>query len=160
MLRWILIAALAACAGPDPVEVRWLEIKARIEREFPAVDEWSTEQVEAALSVEPKPLLVDVRELDEFQISRIPGAVHVDPDEDLAVVPRDRTVIVYCSVGYRSAVVAERLREAGYDSVHNYLGSIFEWANRGLPLVDDDGPTDRVHPYDDHWGELLNARYH
>lgn len=158
MQRWMSFVVLAACAGPDPIEGRWLDVKARIARDFPAVDHWSTEQVGAALAVEPRPLLVDVRALEEYEVSRMPNAIHVDPVAELTVVPRDRAVIVYCSVGYRSAVVADRLTKAGYDGVHNYLGSIFEWANLGLPLVDDAGPTHRVHPYDENWGELLDAR--
>ena len=64
--------------------------------------------------------------------------------------------MVYCSIGYRSAALARRLRTAGYRQVENLEGSIFLWQMQGLPLVSGTGPVDKVHPYDDLWGALLN----
>jgi hypothetical protein len=64
-------------------------------------------------------------------------------------------VVVYCSVGWRSAALADRLLAAGLDDVHNLRGSIFDWANKGLPLVRDGEPAREVHPYGRLWGLLL-----
>lgn len=159
MLRLLPILLLAACAGHDGVARRWEDIKSRIREDFPEVDHWTTERVAAAVRADPPPVLVDVRSREEYERSHLARAFHVEPGGDLAVIPRDRTVVLYCSVGYRSAQVADRLRLAGYEDVHNYIGSIFEWANRGLPVVDAHGPTVRVHPFDEDWGQLLDERY-
>jgi 3-mercaptopyruvate sulfurtransferase SseA len=64
---------------------------------------------------------------------------------------------VYCSVGYRSARIVERLRAAGHSDVRNLRGSIFQWANEGRPVVRGDSTVHKVHPFDATWGRLLNA---
>ena len=68
---------------------------------------------------------------------------------------RQPTVVVYCSVGYRSSRLVSRLKARGVENVFNLEGSLFQWANEGRPLVRGDEPATRVHPYDDEWGELL-----
>jgi 3-mercaptopyruvate sulfurtransferase SseA len=63
---------------------------------------------------------------------------------------------VYCSVGYRSEKVSEQLRQAGYQTVYNLYGGIFEWKNQGHPVVNAEGePTERVHAYNRSWGVWL-----
>ena len=105
-------------------------------------------------------LLLDAREPEEYTVSHLAGAIQVDPRGKLPpwtdTVDRERQVTVYCSVGYRSENVARRLREAGFTKVSNLYGSIFEWVDRGYPLVDSTGrPTRRVHTYNERWGELV-----
>ena len=70
------------------------------------------------------------------------------------------TVVVYCSVGYRSAAMVERLMKLGVKNAFNLEGSIFEWANSGKPVVNDQGMTKGVHPYNDYWGQLLKRELH
>lgn len=108
-------------------------------------------------------MLLDVRPETEFLIAHLPGARQVNPDADPEALhralPRDRLIVVYCSVGGRSARLAARLRDAGRADVRNLEGSIFGWAMAGRPLVDGLGrPTDRVHPYGAPWSWLLPAR--
>lgn len=103
--------------------------------------------------------IIDVREPTEFAVSHLPGAVNVPSsmtDADLlAAVKVDRPVIVYCAVGYRSSIVARRLRAAGRTNVSNYAGSIFAWANAGYSLISDGGTALTVHPYNYGWGRYL-----
>ena len=105
-------------------------------------------------------VFLDARELEEFAVSRLPGAQHVgfkqfDP-ESLAKLDRDQPIIVYCSVGYRSALITQRLEAAGYRHVRNLYGGIFEWVNQGQPVVDAQGnPTTRVHAFSPRWGVWL-----
>ncbi|MFN8396323.1 MAG: rhodanese-like domain-containing protein [Bacteroidia bacterium] len=59
-----------------------------------------------------------------------------------------RSVVVYCSVGYRNERIGEQLLAQGFSKVWNLYGGIFEWVNEGHEVVDAHGqPTDRVHTY-------------
>jgi hypothetical protein len=88
----------------------------------------------------------------------------VEPDASsvpgLDSLSTDAPIVVYCSVGYRSARIAERLREQGFTNASNLEGSIFRWANEGRPVYRDSTEVDAVHPYDRTWGTLLDDRYH
>ena len=44
------------------------------------------------------------------------------------------TIVLYCSIGYRSEKIGEKLVEMGYGHVFNLYGGIFEWVNRDLPV--------------------------
>jgi rhodanese-related sulfurtransferase len=104
-------------------------------------------------------VLLDVRSRPEWQVSHLSGARQVDPAASAQTaagsLPKDAPIVTYCSVGYRSGVMARRLREAGFTHVQNLEGSIFEWANEHRPLVHEGKPATRVHPYDAVWGRLL-----
>ena len=165
-----LALASVGCVPKDSVESgvdeeRWHDIKAEIIAKFPQVDQWSTEQVVEALANRSEaPLVVDVRKPDEFAVSHLPGARNIPMGEDLtaalAEVSPDRPILIYCSVGYRSARASEELSAAGFTQVHNYLGSIFEWANQGESLVNANGETTLVHPFNADWGQLLRSDLH
>ena len=137
---------------------QWGAVKARIRKEFPAVPQIGTRELAARLESE-KPLLLDVRAQAEFDVSHLAGARRVEPGAtpDLRIA-KDTPIVTYCSVGYRSSAVAQRLREAGYTRVQNLEGSIFQWANEGRPLVRDGKPATLVHPYDSKWGRLLDKQ--
>ena len=96
------------------------------------------------------PQLLDVRSEEEFGISHLPGAIRIDYRRPLgggqAVVDPARPVVVYCSTGYRSSVVARKLQQAGFAEILNLEGGIFAWANAGLPLERDGQPASAVHP--------------
>ncbi len=75
--------------------------------------------------------MIDVRELDEWDAERIPGAVF-KPMSSInnwyADLPREGTVIVQCRTGNRSASVVHALMEqAGFDNVVNLEGGIVGW---------------------------------
>ena len=104
------------------------------------------------------PLLLDVRSEEEFAVSHLRGAIRVEPGEtSFASLPIDRgtPVVVYCSVGYRSAAIVEALRASGVSDVRNLSGGIFAWANEGRPVFKNGEPATTVHPYDQLWGVLL-----
>lgn len=140
-------------------------VKAGLRREFADVRAISTDQLAAWLGggaagqPRPAPVLLDVREPAEFARSHLPGAQGFPPGTptaELDALARETPVVVYCSVGYRSAVCARRLQTAGFTDVRNLEGSIFQWANEGRPLVDaTGGPAARVHPFNARWGRLL-----
>jgi adenylyltransferase/sulfurtransferase len=80
--------------------------------------------------------LIDVREPWEWAISHIPGATLIPMGEvptRLSEIDPNRSVVVQCAVGARSAKVAEALRQAGYTKAVNLAGGIVEWTNRQFP---------------------------
>jgi len=106
-------------------------------------------------------LLLDIRDPEEYAVSRLPGAIWVNPSAsaETALIQigdvRGKKIIVYCSVGRRSSIFAEREQEQllkmGAESVANLEKGIFGWHNEQRELVDASGKTDAVHPYDDVW---------
>lgn len=114
-------------------------------------------------------ILFDVREADEFAVSHIKGAVRVDPslkaEAFISQFKQDWTgkkVVFYCSVGQRSSMMAAEtqatLKEQGAAQVVNLEKGIFGWHNQSLPLTNENGQTDRVHPYNAYWGRLVNRK--
>lgn len=153
----VLLLSGGALADTDKLS----EIKQRIRQEFPDVPSMTTTQLEARLAAAP--VLLDVREPDEYAISHLENAV-LTPSVEAALrqlegIGKDEPVVAYCSVGYRSAQLVEELAARGYTNVVNLEGSIFEWANRGLPLYRGEAPVDEVHPYSRRWGRLLDRKY-
>ena len=108
-----------------------------------------------------KPLLIlDAREANEFNTSHISQAKHVGYDNfkmsKLKEIEKTTTLIVYCSVGYRSEKIAEKLKEAGFNKIMNLKGGIFDWKNKGYPVYDNTGKeTDKIHGYNRSWGRWL-----
>ncbi len=103
---------------------------------------------------------LDARELREYQVSHLANALHVGYEQfdirQLAGLDKRSRIVVYCSVGYRSEKVCEKLRAAGFSDVSNLYGGIFEWVNQGLPVYDNRGRTEAVHAYDRVWGVWLD----
>jgi rhodanese-related sulfurtransferase len=105
-------------------------------------------------------VFIDSRSLAEFEVSRIKNARWSGFDEfttdNLKDVSKESTLVVYCSVGYRSEKISEKLLDLGYANVYNLYGGIFEWLNEGKPVVDSNGnTTDTVHAYSKTWGIWL-----
>ena len=105
-------------------------------------------------------LLLDTREWAEYQVSHIEGATHAGYDHfeaaTMAQVDKNTPIVVYCSIGYRSEKIGERLIDMGYTEVYNLYGSLFEWANTGNPVVDSTGqPTQNIHTYDKLWSRWV-----
>jgi len=96
------------------------------------------------------PQLLDVRSEEEFGVSHLPGAIRIDYRAPLSDGPDaldpGHPIVVYCSAGYRSSIVARKLQAAGFTKVLNLEGGIFAWANAGLPLERNGQPASAVHP--------------
>ena len=85
------------------------------------------------------PLVLDVREQNEWDEGHIPGAVHVprgnlESRVERAAPDRSRAVLVYCSVGNRSAFAAKTLAELGYEDVVSLSGGFTDWKRNGFPV--------------------------
>jgi len=104
-------------------------------------------------------VFLDAREKEEFNRSRIKNAHWVGydtyNDEHLPKMNKSDTIVVYCSIGYRSEKIGEKLKAQGYEQVYNLYGGIFEWVNRDLPVYKNGEQTDSVHAYSPEWGMWL-----
>jgi sulfur-carrier protein adenylyltransferase/sulfurtransferase len=115
-----------AKSGTDLVN----EAKQRITEIDPA-------EARAALG-SPDTIFVDVREPTEYNLGRVPGALPLPrgtiETRGEGMLPRDKTVIVYCGGGSRSALAADTLQTMGYD-VRSLRGGYRAW-------VEGDGPVE------------------
>lgn len=141
----------------------WRAVDRDLAARYPGLPSTTPERLAARLAAPEPPLLLDARTPAEVAVSHLPGARRIDPDADaaglavvLGEVDPSREIVVYCSVGVRSARVAQRLRRAGFENVEALDGSIFRWANQGRPLVRAREPVEVVHPYNAVWGQLLD----
>ena len=104
-------------------------------------------------------VLLDAREPDEYKVSHLANALFVGYNnfnmDSLKIINKNTPIVVYCSVGYRSGKITEKLMENGFVNVQNLYGGIFEWKNNNKMLVDDKGITNDVHPYNKTWGVWL-----
>ncbi|MFV1958270.1 MAG: rhodanese-like domain-containing protein, partial [Planctomycetota bacterium] len=137
-IRVVLPVGLAALAVAYGVTL-WLPsrgdlaaIEATIDEEFPDVDQISTATLADLLEHRgdpdgPRLLLIDSREPEEYAVSRIPGAVNLQTANAViraldASDPPPARIVIYCSVGYRSSVLARALLRRGIRNVVNLRG--------------------------------------
>ncbi|HFE38117.1 MAG TPA: rhodanese-like domain-containing protein [Gammaproteobacteria bacterium] len=162
---WGLSQGHYALAGTEEM-MKLNQVKAQIRTRFPAVKQLSTDEYKqiTAQSMAVKPVLLDVREFDEFKVSHLKGAkLSTDIGDALRILrvsPKTQKIVTYCSVGYRSSALAKELAERGFSNVFNLEGSIFEWANKGYPVFRGNERVNKVHPYNSKWGKLLEKKYH
>ncbi len=124
------------------------------------VPQVKTSEVVEKMDSGQRVILLDTRSPEEYTVSHIPGASLINYDEfrsaDVERLDRNAEIIVYCSVGYRSERIGEKLQTMGFKNVKNLYGGIFQWANDGRTLFNKDNlPTDSVHTYNKRWAEWL-----
>ena len=93
------------------------------------------EQLQAGQAV-----LVDVREVSEYENERIPGAFLMPLsffDADRFPFIPDTRVILMCAVGKRSAAAAKQLMKAGFRQTHHMKGGLTAWKETGLETEQD-----------------------
>jgi rhodanese-related sulfurtransferase len=98
----------------------------------------TAEGLAAELAASSPPVVLDVRSLGEWNRGHLQGALHLPVDDvrfELAAVPRDRRVVLYCHTGFRAHLALRTLAANGWSDVANVTGG---WVSmelaRGLPL--------------------------
>jgi molybdopterin/thiamine biosynthesis adenylyltransferase/rhodanese-related sulfurtransferase len=86
-----------------------------------------------------EPVVVDVREQDEWDEGHVPGAVHIPRGHlesriEHAAPDPGRRIVIYCSAGNRSAFAAKTLEEMGYEDVVSLAGGFTDWKRNGFPV--------------------------
>jgi len=121
--------------------------------------------------LEPEKIVVfDVRELIEYDVSHLQGAIQLDPEiSDLEFetthghLIEGKTVIFYCSVGKRSSSLASQLQNAiftsGASNAFNLIGGIFQWHNESRHMVRGQArETTKIHPYNKYWARYISHK--
>jgi len=93
---------------------------------------------------------VDVREDKEQKVSMLPGAITEEELLKNIEKYRDRILIGYCTISYRSGKLAQRLKGMGL-SMLNLRGGLLAWVYDGGKVYDRNGETRRIHVYGRKW---------
>jgi adenylyltransferase/sulfurtransferase len=104
------------------------------------IEEISTIDAHERFRSPASPLFVDVREPDEWEEGHIPGAVYVSRGRlesriEGLIPDKSRPLVVYCSVGARSAFATKVLAEMGYEDVLNLAGGFADWKRNGFEIT-------------------------
>ena len=107
-------------------------------------------------------LILDAREHQEYKVSHLKDAIYVGYNEfnletvEKEIPNKDQDIVVYCSLGIRSEVIAIKLKKAGYTNVRNLYGGIFEWKNKAFPVYNsNEKETDSIHTFSREWSKWL-----
>jgi rhodanese-related sulfurtransferase/glyoxylase-like metal-dependent hydrolase (beta-lactamase superfamily II) len=113
------------------------------------------EQLAEISGLEPDLQLVDIRNPGETSAGVLPGAVEMPLPtlvDTVGELDPARPTVAYCATGYRSAIAASVLREAGIADASDLVGGYLAWSAAGLPIVapasadDEDPPTMTTEP--------------
>lgn len=138
LLAILLALSLSATLGatgkaPSPaLDQIFSNARAQIVEVVPA-------QAKAMLAKTNKPLLVDVRTLEEFKAGALPGAMHLDRGKleflvEGKIVDKGKDILVYCQSGGRGTLATQTLEKMGYFNVRNIKGGFLAWKEAGYPV--------------------------
>ena len=105
-------------------------------KDIPEVDVY---QIKERLDKGDNVNLIDVREDNEWNLGRIPTAIHlgkgiIERDIESVAKNREMELILYCQGGFRSALAAESLKKMGYKNVYSMSGGFGTWASNEFPI--------------------------
>ena len=118
--------------------------------------------VEELALEENKIIILDAREIREYEVSHVKGAINVGYDNfDISKIlntikDKNKKIVVYCTLGVRSEDIAEKLKASGYTNVFNLFGGIFEWKNNDYNVFNsEEKQTENVHICNEYWSKWL-----
>ena len=111
-----------------------------IEEAKQQIDEVTPEEVREMQERNETVVYLDVREPNEWNLGRIPRAIHL-PRGNLegkveGMIDRHQKVVIYCARGNRSALAALTMQQMGYEDVCSMSKGIQGWAEIGGEVVD------------------------
>lgn len=156
---FLIVGFVALLAPRRPSLETLLE---KVDRDFPNVPQVTTREVAERLGNGEKISLFDVRTREEFEASHLPGAILLEDNlPALAALSMLKAAqgrpILYCSVGYRAAQMAEALNDVGWTNATVLRGSIFQWVQESRPIEGAPGKVPLVHPHSYSYTHLVPA---
>jgi rhodanese-related sulfurtransferase len=103
-----------------------------------SIQQLTPQQVKENLAEQPEFKLLDVREVFEYEITHIAGAIlvsHEMADEILKTWDKDTPIICYCHHGMRSQQACQFLQSQGFTRLYNMTGGIDAWSVEIDPSV-------------------------
>lgn len=87
-------------------------------------------------------IIIDVRTPEEYNLGHLPNAINIDYygntiEQQFAQLPKNKTLLIYCRSGGRSAKSCSMLENMGYQNVYNLEGGIGAWSNAGYAVNTD-----------------------
>ena len=83
-------------------------------------------------------VILDVRTLEEFEISRIPNSINIDfynPEifmQEIGKLDKNMSYYIYCRTGVRSANSCHLMKELGFNKTYNLIGGIVDWKGKTI----------------------------
>jgi len=118
--------------------------------------------VEELIDLKTPTIILDTREASEYEVSHLENAITVGFDDfeiskiETLGIQKNSTIVLYCSVGVRSEIIGKQLLAAGYTTVYNLYGGIFEWINSDKKVYNaKQEQTLKVHAFSKKWGKYL-----
>jgi len=110
-----------------------------VEQALSKVPEVDVYQVKNRLDKGEQFVLIDVREDNEWNLGRIPTAIHlgkgiIERDIESVVEDRNAELILYCQGGFRSALAAESINKMGYQNVFSMSGGFGAWVENEFSI--------------------------
>ncbi|AAU27848.1 TPA: sulfurtransferase [Legionella pneumophila] len=104
------------------------------------INEISPQILKSKIDNNEKLIIIDVRETDEWETGKIPNAIHlskgiIERDIEKIITDNQSNIVVYCSGGYRCALVADSLQKMGYTNVLSLDTGLQGWLEAGYSLV-------------------------
>jgi sodium/bile acid cotransporter 7 len=118
-------------------------------KSFPEVQDITPKEAMELMELE-EVIFVDTRKSKEQKVSMLPNAVTEKDFKKNLEQYRDKTVIGYCTISYRSGKLAKELRKEGITML-NLRGGMLAWVHEGGKVYDANGQTKRVHVYKKKW---------
>lgn len=106
----------------------------------PQIKELTVADLNKKINSQHRFYLIDVRERDEFQQESIVHAIPlskgiIERDIEKYIPDFEVEIVVYCSGGFRSCLVADNLQKMGYSQVASLQGGLRAWLEAGYPLI-------------------------
>lgn len=126
ILSAFTLFSFASCGETKPTEVKTEQTQ--VESKYITVEQAKVEQIIA----EENPFILDVRRPDEFNGGHIENAVNINFDDsnfdaEIEKLEKNKTIVVYCAAGGRSASAAEKMLEMGFTSIVEVKGGYNAW---------------------------------
>ncbi|KTC93228.1 rhodanese-like domain-containing protein [Legionella cincinnatiensis] len=103
------------------------------------IQEITPQALKEKIELQEPMLIIDVRESDEWETGYIPTAIHlskgiIERDIEKKVPDLNTKMVVYCSGGFRCALVADSLQKIGYTQVYSLDTGLQGWLDAGYSL--------------------------